>query len=44
MQILVMSIAFGGVCTMILWVVSGAAARRNQWMRHGGRLFPPKEF
>jgi len=44
MHILVLSIAFGGVCTMILWVVSGAAARRDQLLRQGGRLFPPEEL
>ena len=44
MQTLVLSCVFGAVCTMVLWVVGSAAAKRDHLMRRGGKLFPPEEI
>jgi hypothetical protein len=44
MQTLLLSCLFGAVCTMVLWVLSSVAAKRDQMMRRGGKLFPPEEF
>ena len=39
-----LSCAFGAVCTMVLWVVSAAAAKHDQLARRGLKLFPPEEI
>jgi hypothetical protein len=44
MQTIVLSCLFGAVCTMVLWVVGSAAAKRDLMIRRGGKLFPPEEF
>jgi hypothetical protein len=44
MQTLVLSCVFGAVCTMVLWVVCSASAKRDALMRRSGRLFPPEEI
>jgi len=44
MQTVLLSCVFGAVCTMVLWVISSAAAKREQMMRRGGRLGPPEEL
>jgi hypothetical protein len=44
MQTVLLSCAFGAVCTMVLWVVSAAAAKRDQLTRRGLKLFPPEEI
>jgi hypothetical protein len=44
MQTLLLSCAFGAVCTMVLWVVSAAAVKRDQLVRRGIKLFPPEEI
>jgi len=44
MQTLLLSCLFGAVCTMVLWVLSSVAAKRDQIMRRGGKFFPPEEF
>jgi hypothetical protein len=44
MQTLLLSCAFGAVCTMVLWVVSSASAKRDQLLRRGIKLFPPEEI
>jgi len=44
MQTIILSCVFGAVCTMVLWVVSSAAAKRDMMIRRGGRLLPPEEF
>jgi hypothetical protein len=44
MQTLFLSCAFAAVCTMVLWVVSSAAAKRDQLVRRGLKLFPPEEI
>jgi hypothetical protein len=44
MQTLLLSCAFGAVCTMILWVVSSAGAKHDQLVRRGVKLFPPEEL
>jgi predicted outer membrane lipoprotein len=44
MQTLLLSCAFGAVCTMVLCVVSAAAVKRDQLVRRGIKLFPPEEI
>jgi hypothetical protein len=44
MQTLLLSCAFGAVCTMVLWAAGAAAVRRDEMMRRGGRLAPPDEL
>jgi hypothetical protein len=44
MQTLLLSCLFGAVCTMVLWVVSSAAAKRDYLMRRGDKLLPPEEI
>jgi hypothetical protein len=44
MQTIILSCVFGAVCTMVLWVVGSAAAKRDLMIRRGGRLLPPEEF
>jgi hypothetical protein len=44
MQTLLLSCAFGAVCTMVLWVVSSVAAKHDQLVRRGVKLFPPEEL
>ena len=44
MQTVLLSCVFGAVCTMILWVVSSVAAKREQMMRRGDTLSPPEEI
>jgi hypothetical protein len=44
MQTLLLSCLFGIVCTMVLWVISSAAAKREYLMRHGDKLLPPEEI
>ena len=44
MQTLVLSCLFGAVCTMVLWVLGSAAAKRDHLMRHGDKLFPPEKI
>ena len=44
MQTIILSCLFGAVCTMVLWVVGSAAAKRDLMIRRGGRLLPPEEF
>lgn len=44
MQTILLSCLFGGVCTMVLWVVSSLAAKREQLMRRDGRLAAPEEI
>jgi hypothetical protein len=44
MQTVLLSCVFGAVCTMVLWVISSAAAKREQMMRRSGRLAPPEEL
>jgi hypothetical protein len=44
MQTIVLSCLFGAVCTMVLWVVGSAAAKRDLMIRRGGKLLPPEEF
>ena len=43
MQTIILSCVFGAVCTMVLWVVGSAAAKRDLMIRRG-RLLPPEEF
>jgi hypothetical protein len=43
MQTVLLSCAFGAVCTMVLWVVSGVAAKRDQFMRRG-KVMAPEDF
>jgi hypothetical protein len=38
MQTIILSFLFGAVCTMVLWVVGSAAAKRDMMIRRGGRL------
>jgi hypothetical protein len=38
MQTVLISCAFGAVCTMVLWVVSHVAAKRDQVLRRGKLL------
>jgi hypothetical protein len=40
MQTVFISCAFGAVCTMVLWVVSNVAAKRDQVIRRGKMLAP----
>jgi hypothetical protein len=44
MQTLLFSCLFGVVCTMVIWVLSSAAAKRDYLMRHGDKLLPPEEI
>jgi hypothetical protein len=44
MQTIVLSCLFGAVCTMVLWVVGSASAKRDLMIRRGGKLLPPEEF
>jgi hypothetical protein len=44
MQTLLLSCLFGAVCTMVLWTLGSAAAKRDHLMRHGDKLFPPEEI
>ncbi len=44
MQTVLLSCVFGGLCTMVLWVVSSLAVKREQMMRRGGRLASPEEI
>ena len=44
MQTLLLSVLFGAVCTMVLWVLGSAAAKRDHLTRRSGKLFPPKEI
>jgi hypothetical protein len=44
MQTLVVSCVFGAVCTMVLWIIGSAAAKRDYLMRRGDKLFPPEEI
>jgi hypothetical protein len=44
MQTILASCLFGAVCTMVLWVVGSAAAKRDQLMRRGEKLFPPEDI
>lgn len=44
MQTIVLSCLFGVVCTMILWVVGPAAAKREELVRRNGPLLPPEEI
>jgi hypothetical protein len=44
MLTVILSFAFGAVCTLVLWVVGAAAAQRDMMLRRTGRLFPPEEF
>jgi hypothetical protein len=44
MQTVILSCLFGGVCTMVLWVVSSVATKRDEMMRRGGRFAPPEEL
>ncbi|HTH35178.1 MAG TPA: hypothetical protein VL976_12460 [Xanthobacteraceae bacterium] len=44
MLTVILTCAFGALCTMILWVVGAAAVERDMMLRHTGRLFPPEEF
>jgi hypothetical protein len=44
MQTLILSCVFGTVCTMVLWILGSAAAKRDHLMRRGNKLFPPEEI
>ena len=44
MQTIILSCVFGAVCTMVLWIVSSAAAKRDLMIRRGGGLLSPEEF
>jgi len=44
MQTIILSCVFGTVCTMVLWVVGSAAAKRDMMIRRGGKLLSPEEF
>lgn len=44
MQTVLISCVFGAVCTMVLWVVGAAAAKRDALIRRGGKLLPPEEI
>jgi hypothetical protein len=44
MLTVILTCAFGALCTMILRVVGAAAVERDMMLRHTGRLFPPEEF
>ncbi len=44
MQTLLLSCLFGAVCTMVLWVLSSASAKRDYLMRRGDKLLPPEEI
>jgi hypothetical protein len=43
MQTVLLSFAFGAVCTMVLWAVSSASVQRDLMIRRG-KLLPPEEF
>jgi hypothetical protein len=43
MQTVLISCAFGAVCTMVLWVVSNVAAKPDRLM-HRGKLLAPEDF
>ena len=44
MQTIILSCVFGAVCTMVLWGVGPAAAKRDMMIRRGGKLLSPEEF
>jgi hypothetical protein len=44
MQTVLLSCAFGAVCTMVLWVVSAAAAKHDQLARRCLKPIPPEEI
>jgi hypothetical protein len=44
MQTIILSCLFGAVCTMVLWVVGSASAKRDLMIRRGGKLLSPEEF
>jgi hypothetical protein len=44
MQTVFISCAFGAVCTMVLWVVGAAAAKRDELIRRSGKLLPPEKI
>ena len=44
MQTVFLSCVFGAVCTMVLWVISSVAAKRDQMMRRGSGFLPPEEL
>jgi hypothetical protein len=44
MPAVLLSCAFGAVCTMVLWIVSAAAAKHDQLVRRGLKPFPPEEI
>jgi hypothetical protein len=44
MQTILLSCLFGAICTMVLWVVSAVATKRDQMMRRDARFSPPEEF
>lgn len=40
MQTVLVSCAFGAVCTMVLWVISNVAAKRDRVLQRGKLLAP----
>jgi hypothetical protein len=44
MQTVILSCAFGAVCSMVLWAIGSASVKRNLMIRRGGKLLPPEEF
>jgi hypothetical protein len=44
MQTVILSCAFGAVCTMVLWAIGSASVKRDLMIRRGGKLLPPEEF
>jgi hypothetical protein len=44
MQTVLLSCLFGAVCTMVLWVISAAAVRRDQMIRRGAKFSAPEEL
>jgi hypothetical protein len=43
MQTVLISCAFGAVCTMMLWVISNVAAKRDRVIRRG-KVLAPEDF
>jgi len=44
MQTLLLSCAFGALCSLVIWVVGAAAAKRDALMRRNGKLLRPEEI
>ena len=44
MQTLLLSCGFGAVCSMVLWVLGSATAKRDFLMRRGDKLLRPEEI